>query len=59
MYLDMDSIFMIVFLVSCSVDKFWDSSWRPIIFVDKDLDLKALTDHLVGGSRVYLFDPYL
>jgi hypothetical protein len=21
--------------------------------------LKALTDHLVGGSRVYLFDPYL
>ncbi len=21
--------------------------------------LKALTDHLVGGSRVYLFVPYL
>ncbi len=28
-------------------------------FDDVITALKALTDHLVGGWRIYLFDPYL
>jgi hypothetical protein len=36
----------------------FENKTRYLIFF-RHIFLKALTDHLVGGSRVYLFDPYL
>jgi hypothetical protein len=36
----------------------WEECWQSLYSSSGKADLKALTDHFEGGSRVYSFDLY-